>query len=131
MNDKKTTTVVTKTYGVSWISSLIIALIVGSIGFLIASTLQGFLVGFLMSLLCELMVLASMIPYVGIYFQWVWTLQLTHWLIGLGNFTATQSAMFTDILLYFPLILSMIFGVIVYLIITGIVTFVIGALIFR
>lgn len=126
---KKTTRVVVKTYGTSWITSIILALLVGFIGFLIAPTMQGFVVGFVMVFLCELGLLASFIPYVGIYFQWIWTIQLNQWLISLGNFTATQTATFTNILLYFPLILFTIFGVIVYLVITGVVTVFIGALI--
>lgn len=128
---KKTTEVVTKTYGSSWISSIVIAFIVGLVGWLIAPTAQGFIVGFVMSLLCELMVLASMIPFVGIYFQWVWTLQISHWLIGLGGFTEAQYGMFSNILLYFPLIFAMIFGVIVFAVITGVVVVLIGALIFH
>jgi hypothetical protein len=129
MSKKKTTQVIVKTYGTSWISTIILALIVGAVGYLIAPTMQGFVVGFVMTFLCELFLLASFIPYVGIYLQWIWTIQLSQWLISLGNFTATQSAMFTNVLLYFPLILFTIFGVIVYLVITGVVTVFIGALI--
>lgn len=126
MNNKTTTKVVTKTYGTSWITSLIIAFIVGLVGYLISPTAQGFIVGFVMAFVCGFMVLVSIIPYVGIYFQWVWTLGICQWIISLGGFNSAQTATFSTLLM-FPLILSMIFGAIIFLIFTGIVTVVIIA----
>jgi hypothetical protein len=130
---KKTTQVVTKTYGSSWITSIILAFIVGLIGLLIGNAsgmqngiLLGFVAGFVMTLGCELLVLASMIPYVGIYLQWVWSLQLSHWITGLAGFASSFPM---NTLLYLPLILFMVYGAILYAVITGVVTVAIGALI--
>jgi hypothetical protein len=121
MNDKKSTEVVTKTYGSSWIITIIIGLILGMVGYLISPTAQGFIVGFVIAFICELMVLVSMIPYVGIYLQWVWSLQICNWVVSLGNFTVSQSATFSTLLM-FPLIFAMIFGAIIFLVFTSIVT---------
>jgi len=127
MNDK--TQVVVKTYGTSWISSLIIALIVGAVGYLITSSIQGFIVGFVMVFLTEFIVLASLIPYVGIYFYWVWAIQLNQLLIGLGNFTTAQTATFTNLLIYAPLIYCLIVGIILFAVSSVVVTVFLGALI--
>src|SRR5208337_4412444 len=127
---KKAVQVIEKTYGTSWIFTIILALICGVVGFLIGNPsglgLQGFIVGAVMPIFCEILTLASFIPYVGIYCQWVWSLMLNHWVIGLAGFSSTSPI---NTLLYFPLILFTIFGAIIYLVVTGIVTVIIGALI--
>lgn len=135
MNDKskKTVKVVTKTYGSSWVTSIILAVIVGLVGLLIGNAsgmqnglLLGFIAGFVMTFVCELMVLASMIPYVGIYLQWIWSLQFSHWITSLAGFSSASPM---NTLLYVPLIIFMMFGAIIYAVFTGIVTVAIGAII--
>ena len=127
---------VTKTYGSSWVFTIILALIMGAIGFivgyrypvtssLLVSGLFGFIVGAVMTIFAEILVLASFIPYAGIFLQFIWTLQLDHILTHLAGFPSSSPM---NTLIWIPLIVFMVFGAILYAVITGIVTVILASL---
>jgi len=119
------TTVVKKTYGTSWISSIILGIILGIIGLLITHTWEGFAVGFVMTFLVEIIVLANLIPFIGIYFYWIWANWVCDWLISIAGI---QDANF-QILKFVAIVLIGILGFILWIVITVIALVVIGAII--
>lgn len=127
MNTK--TKVVTKTYGTSWLFTIVLAIIVGIIGALIcpSAPLTGFLAGVALTVVTDFIMLASFIPFVGVYLYWIWSKMFYDWLLGLvfGVHTANFANMMALTLL--PIIVFAIFGVILCLVTSFIVVVLIGA----
>jgi hypothetical protein len=129
MTDKKV--VVKKVYGSSWITTLILGLIVGIIGALIcpSNPIMGFLAGFALTAMTTIIMLASFIPFAGVPLYWMWTWALYHWVLGVafGVGTANYGNMIT--LMWFPIIVCAIFGVILCAVTSIIALVFIGAII--
>jgi hypothetical protein len=114
--DKKK--VIVKTYSSSWVSSLVIAIIMGFIALLLVATnpnwviveprlLVAFLGGFLMTFIVQLLTLACCIPFVGIYLYWIWANWFCDWFLGITHLQVL------DILRWIPLVICGIFGAII------------------
>lgn len=127
MSEKKTVKVVTKTYGTSWLFTIILAIIVGIIGALIcpSAPLMGFLAGVALTVVTDFIMLASFIPFVGVYLYWIWSKMFYDWLLGIVFTGSNYANMMT--LTIVPLIIYAIFGVILCLVTSFIVVIIVGA----
>lgn len=129
MDKKEIVTKTAKTYGISWFSSILLAVIVGMLGYLVntANPINGFIVGFVIVFVSEVMVLACFIPYVGIYLYWIWSLTIDHMIMGWGNISNT--GILYNTLIYIPLIFTMIAGVIIFVVFSVVATVFIGVIV--
>lgn len=115
---KNTSKVVKKTYGTSWATSFVIAIIVGLFGLLLVATnpswtiaeprlLIGFLAGFILTFVVQLITLACIIPFVGIYLYWIWANAFCDWFLNITHLQAL------DVVRWIPLVVCGIFGLII------------------
>jgi len=109
--------------------SLVLAIIMGMIGLIISQSLAGFLVGFCMSYVMSWILLASIIPFIGVWLQWQWSEGFSHFLINAVSFTPFQHSEFWNTAIYVPLIIYTIIGVIICVVVSIIAVVVIGAII--
>jgi hypothetical protein len=124
--------VVKKSLGTSWLSSLFLAVIVGFIGMLLVATnpswnipvWEGFVAGLVMTIMTQVIALACLIPFVGIYLYWIWANAFIDWFLGVTHLEAI------DIMKWIPLIYCGIFGAIIFGIFTILAIVVIGAIIY-
>jgi uncharacterized membrane protein YkgB len=121
MTDK--TVIVKKTYSTSWVSSFVIAVIVGLIGLLITHTWEGFVGGLVLTLVISLITLACLIPFVGIYLYWIWANSFCDWFLGVTHLEAL------NILRWLPLIVCGFFGLIICVVFSILALVAIGAII--
>lgn len=122
--------IVTKSYGTSWFAVILLGIIVGLIGALIThQPLTGFLAGFLLVVVTDFILLASLIPFVGIYLYWIWSIAFYQWFLGLvfGVGTANYANMLALTLI--PIIVFAIFGVILCIVTSVVVSALLLALI--
>jgi hypothetical protein len=119
---------VKKTYGFSGVTTIIMAIVIGIVGALITTDpFRGFLAGLAMTMMAGFIIsLASLIPFVGAYFYWIWSIEFYHWFLGLVFTGSNLANMIT--LSIFPLIVFAIFGVLVTIVMSVIVVFVVGAI---
>jgi hypothetical protein len=123
--DKKS--IVTKTYGSSWVLTIILAIVVGIIGALICpnAPLTGFLAGLVLTIVTGFIAFASFIPFVGVYLYWIWSKMFYDWLLGIVFTGSNYTNMMT--LTIVPLVISAIFGIILCLVTSFIVVVIVGA----
>jgi hypothetical protein len=111
---------VEKTYSTSWMLGLFIAVIVGLIGLLLVGTnpswniplWEGFLSGFVLTLVVQLITLACIIPFAGLYLYWMWANEFCDWFLRI---THLQSL---DVIRWIPLVVCGIFGAIIFILFT-------------
>jgi hypothetical protein len=121
--------VVKKSVGTSWLSSLILAVIVGLIGMLLVATnpswnipvWEGFVVGLVMTIMTQIITLACFIPFIGIYLYWIWANAFIDWFLGATHLEAI------GIVKWIPLVFCGFFGAIIFGIFTLFAIVVIGA----
>jgi hypothetical protein len=130
MSKKISKETVTKTYGSSWYFTILLAVVIGFIGAIIGNStsvnngmLLGFLVGVVMAILGEIVVLVNVIPFAGLPLYIIYMPKIFGWLINISGFSGT--AFLTLSLL--PFWIFLIFGAIIYCVVTVIATVVIGA----
>jgi len=125
MNDK--TQVVVKTYGTSWFFTIALSIIVGIIGALIcpSAPVTGFFAGVALTIVTDFIMLASFIPFVGVYFYWIWSKMFYDWFLGIVFTGSNYANMMT--LTIAPLVVFAIFGVIFCLVTSFVVVVIIGA----
>lgn len=126
--------VIATAYGTSWISTLPVAIIVGLISLLLVATnpswtiaeprlLIGFIAGFVMSLVVQIIVLACIIPFGGIFLYWMWVNAFCDWFLGVTHLQVL------DIMRWIPIVIFGIFGAIIYLLFSFLAVIVIGAIV--
>jgi small-conductance mechanosensitive channel len=68
---------------------------------------EGFVAGFLMTFVIQIITLACLIPFVGIYLYWIWANAFCDWFLGVTHLETL------DILRWIPLVFCGIFGAII------------------